>query len=82
MSAAKKFKDHYPKDKLAAKDVTDEDAKRQNLKEQSQKDKALIDQYVKKIEDLLQKDPNAQKRAAQIVQALINSKNPNKKNAK
>lgn len=45
-------------------------------------DKALIEQYVNKIEDLLKKDPSAQKKAAAIVSALINSSNKNKSNKK
>lgn len=58
MSAAKKFRDHYPEDANAAKDPS--------------RDKEMIKQYVNKIADLLENDPVAQKKAAAILEALIN----------
>ncbi|MBC74669.1 MAG: hypothetical protein CME64_01515 [Halobacteriovoraceae bacterium] len=60
MSAAKKFRDNYPKEK--SKDDT-----------QNQRDKAAILAYKDKIEDLLCKDPKMQKKAADIISKLINS---------
>lgn len=59
MGAAKKFKHHYPKE---SKDA------------QNQRNKAEIQAYKEKIEDLLRNDPKLQKKAADIISTLINSK--------
>lgn len=61
MGAVKKFKDNYPKENKAAE------------KQDSIKDKQMIEAYLKRIEELM-KDPEKQKKAAQIISQLINSK--------
>ena len=67
MSSAKKFKDHYPAEPPARKD----DAQRDDS---SEGDKLLIKRFTQKIEDQLKRDPTAQKKAADIISALMNSK--------
>ena len=42
--------------------------------EEASKDKQIIDQYVKKIEMALREDPDLQKKAALIIEQMINSK--------
>jgi hypothetical protein len=63
MGAKKKFKDDYPSDKEEPKANP----------EQNLEDKRLIEAYQKKISELLQDDPNMQKKAALIISQLINS---------
>lgn len=65
MGSAKKYRDNYPTEKVSAK-------KRESDPEQNRRDKAQIEQYVNKIHDLLKNDPSAQKKAAAILEALIN----------
>lgn len=62
MGAQKKFQNNYPL----------EDNKRTQGKETIE-DKKLIQAYIKKIGDLL-KDPKSQKKAAEILSQMINSK--------
>ncbi|MCO4754286.1 MAG: hypothetical protein KC478_07375 [Bacteriovoracaceae bacterium] len=68
MSAAKKFKDNYPKDRVG-------NQKADGDIDQTRRDKIAIQGYKDKIQDLLSMDPKAQKKAADIITALINSKN-------
>ena len=42
--------------------------------ESNSEDKKIIEQYVKKIDEALKKDPNLQKKAALIIEQMINSK--------
>ncbi len=58
MSAAKKL--HHSKYKVDQKS--------------SSEDKLIIEQYVKKIDEALKKDPNLQKKAALIIEQMINTK--------
>jgi hypothetical protein len=60
MGAIKRFKDDYPKE--SGKPVQN------NLE-----DKRQIEAYLKRIDELL-KDPDKQKKAAQIISNLINNK--------
>lgn len=75
MSAAKKqnrkYTGHYPLEssETLAKGVDPAEAKIRN-----QADKKLIEQYISNIENLLKSDTQAQKKAAQILSAMINSK--------
>lgn len=69
MAAAKKFSALYAKS----------GEKGASEREALERDKALIKEYVSKIEDLLTNDPKAQKRAADILSDLLNSKKPTKK---
>ena len=62
MSSAKKFKDHYPRE-----------AEKASQKDTASQDKAVIQAYLKKIQELL-KDPKNQKKSAEIISQLINSK--------
>lgn len=57
MSAAKKFKNYYPKDTSKS--------------DKHQMDKKLINDYVDKIAKLLQ-NPENQKKAAEILRQMIN----------
>lgn len=63
MGAQQKFKNDYPSE-------TQEVAEVQDVKEQ----KKHIDAYLKRINELLD-DPEKQKKAALIINQLINSKN-------
>ena len=69
MAAAKKFSALYAKN--GEKDAAEREA--------LERDKALIQEYVSKIEDLLTNDPKAQKRAAHILSDLLNSNKSTKK---
>lgn len=42
--------------------------------EDAKEDKQLIEQYVKRIDEALKKDPSLQKKAALIIEQMINSK--------
>jgi hypothetical protein len=42
--------------------------------ESTAEDKKIIEQYVKKIDEVLKKDPNLQRKAALIIETMINSK--------
>lgn len=63
----KKFKDNYPTDK---KNTVRSESKQQNTLQ----DKRSIEAYLKKISELLQNDPNMQKKAALILENMINQK--------
>jgi hypothetical protein len=65
MAALKKFRDNYPKDDSSPK------KKQGRVDRESQKRDILA--YTAKINELL-KDPQAQKKAAEILSQLINSK--------
>jgi hypothetical protein len=62
MASAKKFKHFY------------QDSQAQNATEsQVEIDKAIINDYINKIADIIDKDQEKQRKAAQIVHNLINS---------
>jgi hypothetical protein len=61
MSAARKYRNIYSKQS-------------DDKKSSEQKDKQEIEAYIGKIGDLLEKDPEAQKKAALIISRMINSK--------
>ena len=65
MATAKKFKHYYPKEGKKSESISD--SRSQNIK-----DKELIKIYQDKIQDLL-KEPQKQKKAALIIEQLINS---------
>ena len=52
--------------------------KGQNSAMKTQHQKVEIAQYQQKIQQMLQNDPQAQKRAAQIISGMINSQTKNK----
>lgn len=62
MSAARNYKNFY------AKKSDDKD------KGVADKDKKHVQAYIDKIGDLLESDPEAQKKAAMIISQMINSK--------
>ena len=59
MGAQKKFKHHYPKEQKT---------------EDNHEKKRLIEAYIKKIQKLMQEDPEMQKKAALILEKMINKK--------
>lgn len=64
MGAQKKFKNNYPsEEKVQEKTSSD------NLA-----DKRLIEAYIKKIQKLMQEDPEMQKKAALILEQMIKNK--------
>jgi hypothetical protein len=62
MGAQKKFKNDYP-----AESETQQSSPQDNLE-----DKRLIEAYIKKIQKLMQEDPEMQKKAALILEKMIN----------
>jgi hypothetical protein len=62
MASAKKYNSFY------------KDSKADNAtKSQVERDKAIINDYINKIADIIDKDQEKQRKAAQIVHNLINS---------
>lgn len=64
MGSAKKFHNNYP---------AEQESNQQSNELQNLEDKRLIEAYLKKIARLLEDEPAAQKKAAQIISQLINS---------
>ena len=49
--------------------------KKYAIEEDTTQDKKQIEQYVKKLQDKLENDPELQKKAAQVIERMMNSNN-------
>lgn len=52
--------------------------KKYAVEEDTAQDKKMIEQYVKKIQEQLEKDTELQKKAAQVIEQMMNSNKKNK----